>query len=471
MDDRMTTSTLNFPPGPPQINNMLEALLLGFKYQRDMLGTISEQFRIYGDTYAIRFKKGVQIVLSNPDHIHQVLVTDAHKYHKGPDYSNPNIGLTFFLGNGLLTNEGEFWKRQRRLIQPAFHARRIEAYADTMVAYAQQTMAGWRDGMAVEVDDAMMNLALNIVAKTLFSSDVSGDAERIGSAMTVLQHMAADIQLIPHWVPTPARFRRQRALRDLDAIVYRLIAEWRESGDDRGDLLSMLLLARDDDGEGMTDKQVRDEAVTIMLAGHETTANAMNWTWVLLAQNPDVEAKLHDELDRVLGDRPPTLENLKRLPYTDMVVKESMRLYPPAYGFSRWAIEDTQIGNYDVPKGSVVGVSTYATHHDPRWWDAPERFLPERFSEESEKQLPRYAYLPFGGGPRVCIGNSFAMMEARLLLATMAQRYRLRLAPGQIVGTDPLITLRPKGGLRMTVEDRKPTMRGGIPDRVVVGTV
>ena len=256
-------------------------------------------------------------------------------------------------------------------------------------------------------------------------------------------------------MPTPQKFRADRAVRELDRIVYGMINERRASGEDKGDLLSMLLLAEDEDGSRMSDKQARDEAVTLFLAGHETTANALNWTWYLLAQHPEVEAKLHDELDTVLAGQPPTLDDLKRLPYTEMVMKESMRLYPPAWSFSREALEDIQLGDYTVPKGSVVAILGYLTHRDPRWWDAPEAFMPERFSEENEANIPRYVYIPFGGGPRICIGNSFAMMEARLLLATIASRYRLALSPGQKVEPQPLITLNPKNGLPMTLRVRE----------------
>lgn len=442
------------PPGPPPASNLLSQIRLGLRFRADTLGAIGHDVATYGDIYAYDFGRVQQYVITNPDLIHQVLVTDAASYHKDRDYKDKERGLAFFLGNGLLTSDGEFWKRQRKLMQPAFHTRRIEAYAETMVEYAERMLAGWRDGATLDIAHEMMRLTLDIVAKTLFDTTIATDATQIERALNVLQKMAGQVDLLPSWVPRPARKRQRRALADLDSIVYRIIAERRAASDDRGDLLSILLLARDENGEGMTNQQVRDEAITIILAGHETTANLLNWTWMLLAQNPDAEAKLHAELDTVLGGRAPALDDLKRLPYTEMVLKESLRLYPPAYGFSRAAIADTTLGKYPVPRGTVVGIMNYFTHRDPQWWPEPEVFRPERFSEANEKTIPRYAYIPFSAGPRVCIGNSFAMMEAHLLLATMASRYRLRLEPGQRVELDPLITLRPKHGLPMRVEAR-----------------
>ena len=272
--------------------------------------------------------------------------------------------------------------------------------------------------------------------------------------METIQKVMGEAWFLPPWVPDPRQWRANRAKRDLDEIVYRMIGEWRATGEDRGDLLSMLLLAEDEDGKRMTDRQARDELVTLMLAGHETTANTLNWTWMLLAQHPEVEAKLHAELDAVLGGRPPSLEDLPNLAYTEMVVKEAMRLYPAAWAISREAIEDVPLRNGTLPRGSVVGVMIYFTHRDPRWWPDPERFDPERFRAENAAAIPRYAYLPFGGGPRVCIGNGFAMMEARLLLATIASRYRLELAPGHVVKPAPLITFNPKGGMPLIVRSR-----------------
>ncbi len=455
-------SQLRIPPGPPPMKNPFAIMRLNSELKRDLIGMLANWFHQYGDIVKVEILGGRQYIVTHPDQLHEVLVTKADKFHKDADYTDPNRGMARFLGNGLLTSDGEFWKRQRRLAAPAFHAKRIAAYADTMVAVTQQRLDHWQDNSRLALDEEMMRATLDIVTKALFNVDVSDAARRIGDAVTVLQYMAAEGNsllslLIPHWVPTPQRRREARSVRDLDEIVYGLIRQRREAGTpDLGDLLSMLMLAQDEDGSHMSDKQVRDEVVTIFLAGHETTANTLNWTFYLLAQHPDVEAQLHHELDTVLAGQPPALEDLKRLPYTEMVVKESMRLYPPAYGVGRVAIEDTTIGGFDVPVGTNVGIFTYFAHRDPRWWDDPEEFNPERFSPENEPNIPRYAYLPFGAGPRVCIGNSFAMMETQIMLATIAQQYQLRLAEGQKVIPEPLITLRPKGGLRMIAQQRQP---------------
>ncbi len=446
----------HFPPGPAHYRGLLGKLRLFLRFRGDMLQTVVETFDTYGDLYDLHVDNSHIYVTRDPAHFHQALVDEPEKYDKDSTYKNPEWGLAFFVGNGLLTSDGNFWRRQRKLIQPTFHTRQIESYAETMVELARRTADQWRGLPEVDVDDAMMKLTLAIVSKTIFGSDLSSEAEQIGAALNVLQHTAGNPPLLPSWIPTPRQQRQADALRQLDAIVYRLIAERRQDRGEHGDLLSLLMDARDDDGQGMSDKQVRDEAVTIMLAGHETTANALNWTWYLLAQHPEVEARLHAELDTVLAGRAPTLADLRQLPYTDMVAKEVMRLYPPAYGISRVATQATRLGDYDVPKGTVLNLFTYGNHRNPAQWPQPERFDPERFSPENEKQIPRYAYMPFGGGPRVCIGNSFAMMEARLLLATLAQRYQLRLAPGQVVRPDPLITLRPGGGLHMRIEPRQP---------------
>ena len=448
--------TNNLPPGPPPARNIFQVMRLMGQLNQDSLGTFAEWSRAYGDIFAIKIMNMQQWVVTHPEHIHQILVTDADKFIKDAGYKDERRGLARFLGNGLLNSDGEFWKRQRRLVAPALHTRRIEAYAETMVDYTVKMLDTWQDATQVDISHEMSGLTMQIVAKTLFNADVSEDIDTVYKTMAVIQKASGDMTVLPEWVPTPIKFKSRQAVSDLDRIVYGLIRERRASGDDKGDLLSMLLLAQDDEGNGMSDKQARDEAVTLFLAGHETTANSLNWTWYQLAQHPEVEAKLHAELDSVLGGRPPTLDDLKHLPYTEMVMKESMRLYPPAWSFSREAVVDVPLGDYVIPKGTVVAIINYLTHRDPRWWDQPEAFLPERFSPEHEKDVRKYAYVPFGGGPRICIGNSFAMMEARLLLATIASRYRLTLQPGQKVETQPLITLNPKNGLPMTLYAREP---------------
>ncbi|MBL8134620.1 MAG: cytochrome P450 [Anaerolineae bacterium] len=443
-------------PGPPAVKGILDTIRFAAALKRDLIGFLNQQFDDYGDIVMLDVGGEKSVLLSHPDHLHELLVTKADDFHKGADYKDTERGLARFMGNGLLTSDGEFWKRQRRLVAPGLHARRIAAYAETMVEMTERMMGHWESGARLDIDQEMMRCTMMIVGKALFHTDVEQDTERVGEIMTVLQQMSTPLDFIPAWVPTPKRIRVRRAIEDLDRLVYGMIQEWRVEGVDHGDLLSMLLLARDDDGNAMSDKQARDEVVTLFLAGHETTANAMNFLWVLLSQNPAVEARLHEELDAVLGGRAPTLDDLRLLPYTEMVVKEAMRLYPPAYSFGRQAIRDTSIGGYAVPAGTAITVLNYRTHRSPKYWESPDQFQPERFSPEREGQIEKYAYVPFGGGPRICIGNSFAMMEARLMLATIAQRYRLRLSEGYQVRLDPLITLRPRGGLPMLVEQREP---------------
>lgn len=458
-------------PGPKPVTNLLSQIRLMGDFDRDTLGLVESGFREHGDLWQITIGQTQQVMIAHPDHLHQVLVTDADKFTKDVGYKDKSKGLARFMGNGLVTSDGEFWRRQRRLMQPTFHAKRIEAYAETMVAHTVAQMGGWRDGAWLDVDHQMMELTLKIVVDALFRTDISEDTERIGAAMTVFQEMQnSQNQFIPAWVPTPIELRTRKAIRDLDEIVYGLIAERRAEPGDRGDLLAMLLEARDDDGQGMTDQQIRDELVTLFLAGHETTANSLNWTFILLAQHPHALTRLLEEIDTVLGGRLPTLADLRALPYLDQVVKESMRVYPAVPAIGRAAAQDVEIGGYQIPRGSTVNLFLWVTHRDPRWWgeDAAE-FKPERFAPEREKEIRKYAYLPFAAGPRVCIGNSFAAMEARLLLATMLQRWTLALAPGHTPQPEPLITLRPKGGLRMRIRAREEIGKPqAAPDALVI---
>src|SRR6266849_5529103 len=363
------------------------------------------------------------IFINHPYLIEEVLVTNARKYSKGRVLrANKHV-----FGEGLLTSEGDFWLRQRRLAQPAFHRARIASYAATMVAYAQRMLDGWRDGDERDAHQEMMRLTLQIVGKTLFDADVERDAQEVGKSLELLLEIGADFRrtiFVPHWLPTPANLRVKREVAQIEKILYRIIAERRGSGRDAGDLLSMLLAAQDEDGSRMTDRQLRDETITLFLAGHETTASTLSWTWWLLAQNPRVEAKLHAELDSVLGDRAPTRDDLPKLVYTGHVITESLRLYPAAWGIARLAVEDHEIAGYPVTKGMGVAMAQWVVHRDPRWYDAPEKFRPERWEDDLLKRLPRFAYFPFGGGPRQCIGNTFALMEATLILATIARKFR-----------------------------------------------
>lgn len=420
----------------------------------DRLKAMSDWAREYGDIYHCRFLGYHVYFLNRPEYIEKVLVTEQRKFMKGRALQ-ANREL---FGNGLLTSEGDFWQRQRKLSQPAFHRARILGYGNTMVDCTLRAMEGWREGEERDVHQDMMALTLEIAARTLFSLEIGELGGRIRNALEDLLEVSAR----PERILKPLRMvswrsegRYKRAIRELDKIVYGIIADRRASGRDMGDLLSMLLAARDEEGNGMSDQQLRDELLTLLLAGHETTALALSWTWYLLAKNPTVEESLHKELDAALSVRVPGAEDLPKLPYCEKVIKEALRLYPPAYVILRLALAPVEIAGYELPVGSSVGISTWVTHHDARYFPEPERFLPERWTESFTQKLPRFAYFPFGGGPRICIGAQFAMMEAVLVLATIASRYRLRVTAGQKIELFPSITLRPKHGIQATVEPRR----------------
>jgi cytochrome P450 len=409
--------------------------------------------REYGDIAGLRVLNFRSIFINHPDLIEEVLVTNARKYSKGRVLrANRHV-----FGEGLLTSEGDFWLRQRRLAQPAFHRARIASYAATMVEYTQRMLNGWRGGEERDAHQEMMRLTLQIVGKTLFDADVERDTQEVGKSLELLLEIGANFRraiFVPHWLPTPTNLRVKREVAQIEKILYRIIGERRASGRDAGDLLSMLLSAQDEDGSRMSDRQLRDEAITLFLAGHETTASTLSWTWWLLARNPAVEAKLHAELDAVLGDRAPSLDDLPRLAYTGHVITESLRLYPAAWGMARLAVEDHEIAGYAVTKGMGVAMAQWVVHRDPRWYDAPGEFRPERWENDLWKRLPRFAYFPFGGGPRQCIGSAFALMEATLILATIARKFRLRLVANHPVAPLASITLRPRHGVRVVLESR-----------------
>lgn len=444
-----------FPPGPPDIGHgALEQYLTYRRFLQDPLARVTKWMATYGDIIHYRSGDSHQYLIANPDMIREILVRQSHIFIKGPDYTDEKTGLARFMGKGLVTSNGDFWRRQRRLVQPAFHTQRVTAYADTMVNYTLLTMAGWRAGQVLDVDEVMMQLTLLIVGRTLFDADASTTVNRVKSAVEVVQKASNTAILLPAWVPTPLRVRSRRANAVLDKIVYGFIEQRRASGEDRGDLLSMLLLSEDEDGRRMNDREARDEAVTLFLAGHETTANALNWTWWLLAQYPEAEARLQGELDSVLKGAPPAFEDLRRLPYTEMVIKESMRLMPPVWSIGRVNREATEVLGYPFPQWSSVQICIYCAHRHPGIWERPDDFVPERWADDGIDRIPKYAYLPFGGGPRICIGNSFAMMEAQLLLATIAQRYQMRLIDGVEIVPQPFITMFPRDGLPMRLEAR-----------------
>jgi cytochrome P450 len=425
------------------------------EFRQDRLGSLEKWAQTYGDVVSLRLGPKRIWALNHPDLVEQVLVTQNRSFikHFALRTARPS------LGNGLLTSEGDFWRRQRKLAQPAFHRERIASYTHVMVQYTEEMLRGWDDGQSRDIQDDMMELTLRIVAKTLFDADVTRDAAEVGAAIDTLMACFTDrVNRLVRWpivLPTPANLRFRRARDRILRIVDRIITDRRAHGGDRGDLLSMLLHAQDeDDGTGMTDRQLRDETLTLFLAGHETTANTLAWTWYLLARNPDAEMRLHAELDEVLGDRPPTFEDLPRLNYVNHVITEALRVYPTVWLVGREAIEPVNLGGYRLPKGTTLWMSQWVLHRDPRWFDDPQAFRPERWANGLIKQLPRYAYFPFGGGPRLCIGNGFAQMEAVLLLATIARQYRLRLVPGIAVKPVPTMTLRPDRGLRMVVSAR-----------------
>ena len=426
------------------------------QFRRDPIAYLRRAARECGDVVRLPFSRDPIYLLNHPDMIRDVFVTRQRQFKKGRGLER----MKRLLGEGLLTSEGDFHLRQRRLMQPAFHRQRVTAYGEAMSHYAAETGDRWENGVTVDLAEDMMRLTLAIVGKTLFDAEVAAEAGDIGGAMAEvisLFHllMLPYADLLEH-LPLPPVRRFQAARARLDATVYRLISEHRSSGEDRGDLLSMLLSAQDEEGGGgMTDEQIRDEAMTLFLAGHETTANALTWTWYLLSQNPDAEARFHAEIDGVLAGRLPTADDLPQLPYTRRVFAEALRLYPPAWVVGRRVLEDYGVGAYVLPAGSIVLLAQSVTHADPRFFPDPERFDPDRWTPEAEAERPKFAYFPFGGGPRVCIGEQFAWMEGILLLATLGRAWRLRLSPGQVVATQPIITLRPRYGMRMRIEARR----------------
>ena len=439
------------PPGPP--GRLVRGNLPDFA--RGRLDYMVRCTRDYGDVVALRFGPRRVFLVNHPDLIEEVLVTQSRHFIKHFALRlNPLV-----LGKGLLTSEGAFWLRQRRLIQPAFNRGRLAGYAPTMVAAAERLLASWKAGETRDISKEMMRLTLDIAARTLFGADAGAAAGNVAGALQFLQEAFlvrfARMVPIPVWLPTPRNLRLRRAVRQLDDIIYGFIRQRRQSGEDKGDLLSILLHARDeDDGSRMTDKQVRDEAMTLFLAGHETTALALSWTWYLLARHPEAEARLADEVRAVLGACLPTMEDVPRLRYAEAVVQESMRILPPVYAIGREAINDCEIGGFRVPKGTTILMSQWAVQRDPRFFDEPEKFYPERWLGGLAQRLHKYAYFPFGGGPRLCVGNTFAMLEAVLVLAVITQRYRFTVVPNHPVEPWATFTLRPKNGILAVLAPR-----------------
>jgi cytochrome P450 len=428
------------------------------RFRRNLLDMLRQVAREHGDIAFFRIGPLRFLLLNHPDHVEDILITRAHLFHKGRALERARR----LLGNGLLTSEDAFHLRQRRLVQPSFHKARIVGYARTMIDHAVNTSARWHDGADFDIVAEMNRLTLLIVGDTLFGTDVEADAERVRLALLdvfeafplTMSPLAPLYERVPL---LPGVRRYLKAQRVLDTVIFRMIAQRRAHPEDRGDLLSMLLLARDeghDDGR-MNDRQVRDEAMTLFLAGHETTANALAWTWLLLASHPDVEQRLHEEIDSVLGARDPDPEDVARLPYTRRVLTESMRCYPPAWAVGRRAMADLNIGGYTVRQGTIVLASQYILQHDARFFAEPETFDPDRWLPERQANRPKYAYFPFGAGNRVCIGESFAWTEGILVLATLARKWRIERLDDGPVPMRAGITLRPAGPIRVRAHARR----------------
>ncbi|MBX3012211.1 MAG: cytochrome P450 [Caldilineaceae bacterium] len=428
--------------------------LLPWRVDFDSLSYMLQGARQFGNFYAIWVGQQPIYVVSDPKLAHTILVERAKEFHKA-ELVRAAVGP--FAAQGLFLNEGDDWRRQRKLAQPAFHHQRIEAYGTTMVAQTLDLLASWQPGATLDIAHEMTKLTLGIVNKTLFNVDVRAQADHIGDLMTTILAGAND--RVNNYNPLWGRLfqhnqrREAAAIQELFTIIDQIIADHRHHGTDTGDLLSMLLAARDEEGQPMPEQRLRDEVITLFVAGHETTANALAWAFYLVAEHSDVEAQLRQEVAALQG-KAPTLRDLAQLPYSEQVIKEAMRLYPPAGGVTRQPLHDVELNGYTIPKGSTVAISTYVMHRDPALYPDPERFDPERFTPANEAALPKSAYLPFGGGPRICIGNSFAMLEARLILLTVLQRFHLQLKPGYQVRAQQLFTLRPKGGLPMQVQTR-----------------
>ncbi len=424
------------------------------QFRRDPTGFLQKLAKL-GDVTSFKMGGQLAFFLNHPDFARDLLITNNAKFIKGRALQRAKR----LLGEGLLTSEGEAHLRQRRMIQPAFHREKIKSYAESMTEYAAKMRDEWKDGEVRDIDKEMMHLTLQIVGKTLFSANVEDDADEIGAALTTIIEMF-NYLLLPfsellEKLPIPQVKRFNRAKETLDSIIYGIINERRKSGEDTGDLLSMLLQAQDEESGGrMTDEQVRDECLTLFLAGHETTANALTWTFYLLSQNPEKQAKLHEELKQVLqNERVPTVEDLPNLKYTESVFAESLRLFPPAWTLGRLAIEEHEFGGYKIPKGSLVLLSPFVMHRDARFWENAETFLPERWEKQSIREAgKKYVYFPFSSGIRGCIGEGFAWTEGILLIATLSCKWKLKLLPEQKIGMKPLMTLRPKFGMKMKIE-------------------
>jgi cytochrome P450 len=460
------TTTTTAPIAPLQqsdkrIPRIEELPLLGRMqtYNHDRLGFVLALSRSCGDAARFHFGPFPVVFFNSAELMHGVLVEHANEFDTGVVRRN---AFGPVIGNGLFVSEGELHRRQRKTLAPAFQPRHIKSYANTMVTYGERAQVEWTDGEVVGINHEMIQITMSIIGKVLFDADVFTEADELGAAITVaLEHvnyMFSHLLPIPLSWPLPRHARTRRSLAFLRAHIQEMIAERRASNIEgqveRDDFLSILLRARDEDGNPMSDQQVSDEAITFFGAGHETTATGLTWAWYLLAGHPEAYARLRAEVDAVLGGRAPTYDDLARLPYTLQVFKEALRLYPPAYALSRVALRDVTVGGYRVKRGTTVFMSPYALHRRADYFPSPACFDPERFTPKNEARLPRYTYMPFGAGPRICIGNHFALMEGQLLLATLAQRVTFALVTGQEIVPDPKVTTRPKGDIQMVVHRR-----------------
>lgn len=453
------------PPGPKR--GLLG--LAHFKRFRDnLLGFPTEMVRTYGDLVCVPMGPMRLYFVNHPNYVREVLVTQGKSFRKVPRIVKAFRSID---GNGLVFSEGEFWLRQRRLVQPAFSTKRFEGYARTAVRCTREMVDAWRPGAAIEISAAMRRLALAIIARTMFDVEIIDAEGRIGAAIETLSaivtRQTGRVIQWPDWLPFPENRRKLAAVKVLDDIIRRVIRERRASGEDKGDLLSMLLNAVDEegDGTGMTDEQARDEAITLFNAGQDTSAAGLTWLWYLLAKHPEVEQKLRDEAQSALGQREAGYADLPALPYTAMVVKESLRLYPPTWSLiPREALTDVPLGDFVVRKRGWVYIYPWVLHRDPRFFPEPERFDPERFAAGRVESIPQHAYIPFGAGPHVCIGNTFAQMEMVLAVSTVVRRFRLVLPPDSPpVTIEPYVAIRPRGGLTMRVEPvSRPVMAGSV---------
>ncbi len=443
----VTRKTPNGPPARLGLRNMQ-------RFAADPLSFLTGCRERYGDLVSITLPSITFTMMSDPDDIERMFLDRDEALKKDKFIEN----LKWVLGDGLLTNEGAPWRRQRQLAAHAFTPRRIKGYEAAIVEATERMLRAFSDGEVIDVHREMFRVTLDIVAKTLFDTDVSGEAARVGEAMEHISDYFANspemVFGVPRWVPTPRHVTFDRSVRAVDEIVGRIIAERRATRDDRGDLLSALLLAQGEDGSGMSDRQLRDECVTLFLAGHETTALTLAHAFYLLSTHPDVARRVWEELDRVLAGRTPTEADLERLPYLDAVLKETLRLYPTAPMTGREVVTRFESQGYELPKGTQILVSQWVVHRDRRYFPNPEAFDPSRWEDDLKRKLPRYAYFPFGGGPRFCIGMHFATLEAMLVLAIVCQRYRLDVEPGQRLEFAPSVTLRPKRSIRMRLVDR-----------------